>query len=55
VIIQCENREQYELLARQPLTIPLHNLRIDIDQDFISQDIAEQFYALGNQEPARHD
>lgn len=49
MIIQCKNQAQYDLLSSQPLTIPLYDLKIDIDEDFISSDIQKQFQVLGEQ------
>jgi hypothetical protein len=46
MIIQCENEEQYDLLSRQALTLPLGNLQIDIDEDSISPEIQQEFLAL---------
>lgn len=48
MIIQCENKAQYDLLCRQPLTLPLGDLLIDIDEDCIAPEIAQQFKELAN-------
>lgn len=47
MIIQCANQEQYDLLSRQPFTLPLGNLQIDIDEDCIAPEVAQEFEALG--------
>jgi hypothetical protein len=49
VIIQCKNEEQYSLLCGQILTIPLGDLKIDIDPDVIPKEIQEEFLRLGEQ------
>jgi hypothetical protein len=47
MIIQCLNKDQYDLLSMQLCSLPMGDLKIDIDEELIPAEIAAEFERLG--------
>lgn len=46
MLIQCKTQEGYDLLCNCLCTIPLADLKIDIDEDLIPMEVADRFKEL---------